>query len=66
MKKQKIISSSMVHIVCESKGQIYDFDIDVDEPFTPEIMRKLRPKLKEAVDSDEIHVITWQRYEMGT
>lgn len=66
MRKQKIISSSMVHIVCESKGQIYDFDIDVDEPFTPEIMRKLRPKLKEAVDSDEIHVITWQRYEMGT
>ena len=66
MRKQKIISSSMVHIVCESKGQFYDFDIDVDEPFTPEIMRKLRPKLKEAVDSDEIHVITWQRYEMGT
>lgn len=64
MKKQKIISSSMVHIVCESHGQFFEFDLDVDEPMTPEVMRKIRPRLKEAVDSNEVHVITWQRYEM--
>ena len=65
MRKQKIIMSSMVHIVCISEGKYYDFDLDVDEPLTPEIMHKIRPMLREAVDSDDITVLTWQRYEMS-
>ena len=64
MRKQRIISSSMTHIVCESNGRIYEFDIDIDEPFTPTVMRKLRRKLKDAVEG-EIHVLNWQRYEQS-
>ena len=63
MRKQRIISSSMTHIVCESNGRIYEFDIDIDEPFTPTVMRKIRRKLKDAVEDP--HVLNWQRYEQS-
>ena len=42
MKKQRIIASSMVHIVFEANGRKHEYAIDVDQPVTPEVLQKIR------------------------
>ena len=65
MKKQKIISSSMVHIVIESAGTKHEYAIDVNQPVTPEVLHKIRDIIKETTNTEDITILNWQRYEMS-
>lgn len=64
-KKQKIISSSMVHIVFESEGHKCEYAINVDQPLTPEVMKEIRSMIKQEMKSSDVVILNWQRYEMG-
>lgn len=66
---KRVIASSMVHVVCRCKidGHLRyrEFNINVDEPLTPEILQyEIRPRLIEATGDKNVVVLSWQRYEM--
>lgn len=64
MKKQRIIASSMVHIVFEANGRKHEYAIDVDQPVTPEVLQKIRKMIETEMKSDVL-ILNWQRYEMS-
>ena len=65
MKKQRIISSSMVHIVFEADGQTHEYAIDVNQALTPEVLHNIRDMIKEELNTSNITILNWQRYEMS-
>lgn len=65
MKKQRIISSSMVHIVFEVDGQKHEYAIDVNQALTPEVVHNIRDMIKEELNTSNITILNWQRYEMS-
>lgn len=68
--RRKVIASSMVHIVCACKelGEktgLHSFNINVEEPLTPELLQKMiRPKIEKQLGTNDFVILTWQRYEM--
>jgi len=66
---KRVIASSMIHIVClctiEGNERYAEFNINVDEPLTPEILQyEIRPKIIEELGTKDFVILNWKRYEM--